>query len=57
MTSPKTEHEKGKAAFAVFLAARFAWGTDPKNPHKRGTHAHVEWQAGYDEGVRDFFLA
>ena len=55
MTSPTTEYQKGLAAWAVFLAARFAWGSDPKNPHKRGTPGHAEWQSGYDTGLGKFF--
>ena len=55
MTSPTTEYQKGWAAWAVFLAARFAWGSDPKNPHKRGTPGHAEWQSGYDTGLGKFF--
>jgi hypothetical protein len=50
-----TEQEKGKAAWAAFLCARFAWGTDPKNPHKRKTAAHAEWKLGYDQGLGEFF--
>jgi len=49
------EREAGKAAFAAFLGRRFAWGTDPKNPHKRGTQEHGEWADGYAAGLCKFF--
>jgi hypothetical protein len=40
--------EQGREAFKKFLAERFAWGKDPKNPHQKKTTAWAEWKAGYD---------
>lgn len=46
----------GETAFRKFLDARFAWGTDPKNPHAKGTLQHADWQRDYDRAVTQFFI-
>ena len=47
--------EQGRAAWRGFLAARFAWGKDPKNPYAKGTEQHAAWRTGYTAAESEWF--
>jgi hypothetical protein len=48
-------NEQGRAAWRGFLAVRFAWGKDPKNPYTKGTVEHEEWRQGYTAAESAWF--
>lgn len=48
-------NEEGRAAWRWFLAMRFAWGKDPKNPYDKGTEEHASWRNGYTAAESEWF--
>ena len=49
------QNKEGGAAWREFLAVRFAWGKDPKNPYLKGTKHHVAWRTGYTSNESKWF--